>query len=44
MNEILDIIPEDFSGAVLVSRDGNILFGKGFGFSNIANQIPVLTP
>ena len=39
MNEILDIIPEDFSGAVLVSRDGNILFGKGFGFADIANQI-----
>ena len=39
MNEILDIIPEDFSGAVLVSRDGNILFGKGFGFSDIANKI-----
>lgn len=40
MNGILDIIPEDFSGAVLVSRDGNLLFGKGFGFSDIANQIP----
>jgi CubicO group peptidase (beta-lactamase class C family) len=39
MNEILDIIPEDFSGAVLVSRDGNILFGEGFGFADIANQI-----
>jgi CubicO group peptidase (beta-lactamase class C family) len=39
MNEILDIIPEDFSGAVLVSRDGNILLGKGFGFSDIPNQI-----
>lgn len=39
MNEILDIIPEDFSGAVLVSRDGNILFEKAFGFSDIANQI-----
>jgi CubicO group peptidase (beta-lactamase class C family) len=39
MDEILDIIPEDFSGAVLVSRDGNILFGNGFGFADIANQI-----
>jgi CubicO group peptidase (beta-lactamase class C family) len=39
MNEILDIIPEDFSGAVLVSRDGNTLFEKGFGFADIANQI-----
>jgi len=39
MNEILDILPEDFSGAVLVSRDGNILFGRGFGFSDIPNQI-----
>ena len=39
MNEILDIIPEDFSGAVMVSRDGNILFAKGFGFADIPNQI-----
>jgi CubicO group peptidase (beta-lactamase class C family) len=39
MNEILDIIPEDFSGAVVVSRDGNILLGKGLGFSDIPNQI-----
>src|SRR5262245_5148181 len=39
MNQILDIIPQDFSGAVLVSRDGNILFGEGFGFSDIENQI-----
>jgi CubicO group peptidase (beta-lactamase class C family) len=39
MNKISDILPEDFSGAVLVSRDGNILFGRGFGFSDIPNQI-----
>src|SRR3989304_2347721 len=37
--EIMNIIPEDFNGAVLVSRDGNILFGKGFGFSDMPNQI-----
>jgi CubicO group peptidase (beta-lactamase class C family) len=35
----MDIIPEDFSGAVLVSRDGNILFEKAFGFSDMPNQI-----
>jgi CubicO group peptidase (beta-lactamase class C family) len=39
MNEILDIIPADFSGAVLVSRDGSTLFAGGFGFSDIPNQI-----
>lgn len=39
MKEIIDIIPENFSGAVLVSRDGNVLFGKGFGFSDMPNQI-----
>jgi len=39
VNKIMDIIPENFNGAVLVSRDGNILFEKGFGFSDIPNQI-----
>jgi len=39
MNELLDIIPKDFSGAVLVSRDDNVILGKGFGFSDLANQI-----
>ena len=38
MNEILDIIPEDFSGAVLVSKEDTLLFGKGFGFADISNQ------
>jgi CubicO group peptidase (beta-lactamase class C family) len=39
MNEITNIIPEDFNGAVLVSKDGSLLFAKGFGFSDIPNQI-----
>ena len=39
MNEIMNIIPEDFSGAVLVSKNDNTLFEKGFGFSDISNQI-----
>lgn len=39
MNELIDIIPKDFSGAVLVSRDDNVVLGKGFGFSDRANQI-----
>jgi CubicO group peptidase (beta-lactamase class C family) len=39
MNELLDIIPKDFSGAVLVSRDDNVVLGKGFGFSDLPNQI-----
>jgi len=39
MNELLDIIPKDFSGAVLVSRDDNVVLGKGFGFCDLANQI-----
>jgi CubicO group peptidase (beta-lactamase class C family) len=39
MNKLLDIIPKDFSGAVLVSRDDNVVLGKGFGFSDLANQI-----
>ena len=39
MNELSDIIPEDFSGAIMVSRDGEISFAKGFGFADIPNQI-----
>lgn len=39
MNEVMNIIPEDFSGAVLVSKNENTLFEKGFGFSDISNQI-----
>jgi len=39
MNELLNIIPKDFSGAVLVSRDDNVVLEKGFGFSDIPNQI-----
>jgi CubicO group peptidase (beta-lactamase class C family) len=39
MNEILNIIPEDFHGAVLVSKNGKVLFERGFGFSDIPNQI-----
>lgn len=35
----MNIIPEDFSGAVLVSKNENTLFEKGFGFSDISNQI-----
>ena len=35
----MNIIPEDFSGAVLVSKNDNTLFEKGFGFSDISNQI-----
>jgi CubicO group peptidase (beta-lactamase class C family) len=39
MNPILNIIPQDFSGAVLVSKHDAVLFEKGFGFSDIPNQI-----
>lgn len=39
MNPILNIIPQDFSGAVLVSKQDAVLFEKGFGFSDISNQI-----
>ena len=39
MNEILNLIPADFHGAVLVSRNSQTLFKKGFGFSDIPNQI-----
>jgi len=39
MTEIMNIIPEGFSGAVLVSKNGHTLFEKGFGFSDIPNQI-----
>lgn len=39
MKEITDIIPEEFNGAVLVSKNGSILFAEGFGFSDMPNQI-----
>lgn len=39
MNNIIDIIPEDFHGAVLVSKNDAILLEQGFGFSDIPNQI-----
>ena len=39
MNEILNIIPEDFHGAVLVSKNSKVLFESGFGFSDIPNKI-----
>ncbi len=39
MNEIIDLIPEDFSSAVLVSRNSKTLFEKGSGFSDIPDQI-----
>ena len=39
MQELMDIIPEGFNGAVLVSRNGNTVLEKGFGFSDIPNKI-----
>jgi CubicO group peptidase (beta-lactamase class C family) len=32
-----------FSGAVLVSKGGKTLFGKGYGFANIEYQVPNTT-
>jgi CubicO group peptidase (beta-lactamase class C family) len=32
-----------FSGAVLVSKGGKTLFGKGYGFANIEHQVPNTT-
>lgn len=39
MRAILDIIPKDFSGAILVSKNDTISFAEGFGFSDRPNQI-----
>ena len=39
MKAIIDFIPEDFSGAVLVSQNGNTLFAEGFGFADLPNQV-----
>ncbi len=32
-----------FSGAVLVTKDGETLFGKGFGFANAEHEVPNTT-
>ena len=32
-----------FSGAVLVSKDGETVFGKGYGFANAEHQVPNTT-
>ena len=32
-----------FSGAVLVSKDGETLFAKGYGFANAEHQVPNTT-
>ena len=32
-----------FSGAVLVSQDGETLFAKGYGFANAEHQVPNTT-
>ena len=39
MQELMDIIPKGFNGAVLVSRNGKTVLEKGFGFSDIPNKI-----
>lgn len=39
MKAITDIIPKDFSGAVLVTTNGDSQFAKGFGFADLPNQI-----
>lgn len=39
MNTIINMIPEDFHGAVLVSKNDVILLEQGFGFSDIPNQV-----
>lgn len=39
MKKIMDRIPETFSGAVLVSKNDQSLFEKGFGFSDIPNKV-----
>jgi CubicO group peptidase (beta-lactamase class C family) len=39
MKAITDIIPKDFSGAVLVTTNGESQFARGFGFADLPNQI-----
>ena len=37
-----DIVKDDLPGAaVLVSRDGEVLFGKGYGLADVGNRVPV---
>jgi len=39
MKAISDSIPKDFSGAVLVTINGDSKFARGFGFADLPNQI-----
>ena len=34
---------DHFSGSVLVSKDGETVFGKGYGFANAEHQVPNTT-
>ena len=39
MQAIFDIIPKDFSGAMLVTQNGDTLFAEGFGYADLPNKI-----
>jgi len=39
MQAIDNIIPKDFSGAVLISQNGDTLFAGGFGYADLPNKI-----
>jgi CubicO group peptidase (beta-lactamase class C family) len=39
LEAIIDLIPQEFSGAVLVSQNGDTLFAEGFGFADRPNQV-----
>jgi hypothetical protein len=39
LQAIIDLIPQEFSGAVLVSQNGDTLFAEGFGFADRPNQV-----
>ena len=40
MNDISSLIPKDFSGAVLVKKDGKTILEKAQGYRDIPNKIP----
>ena len=40
MTDIELLIESNFSGAILVAQDGNLLFSKAFGYADRPNQRP----